>query len=227
MENNGIFFVIAGRGKLAKAIQDVLEKEDYDWLSFTKDLVGDNMGQNTIAVHCGSGRELPDLLAWCEKHQVALVQASTGQTLPAEVKTAVITTPNLIGAIVKFIVALGWITALYPNAQIRIVESHQKEKKSVPGTAREIATAMNVPTEEIVSVREEKKQLAMGVPEEHLDGHAYHFITIEVDGMTIRLQTEVNGREPYGYGLIELGKKILELNLAPGHYKTGDIFKQC
>lgn len=224
MEEKSIHFIIAGKGKLAKAIQDVLDREGFNWLPFKETIVGgDSMRANTIVVHCGSGRELPSALDWCEKNQVVLIQASTGQSLPEKVDAPVITVVNLVMAIPKFINQLHQLKALFPKAWIKIVESHQETKKTVPGTAVEMAKALGVPEEEIVSIRNKAEQLALGIPEEHLDGHGYHFITITDSGATLRLQTAVNGREPYGYGLIELGKKILELSLAPGHYKTGDI----
>ncbi len=200
--------VIVGNGKMAEILGDCCRKKKIPFIGFHSENYTE---KDDLVVHFGSGRQLPEALEWCNRHNVPLIQGSTGQQLPSKVSILVVNAPNLALPIVKLLSIMPTIadTDTLAEMKIGIIESHQASKKSVPGTAKVMAEIFGISETEIISIRDREKQLQLGVPEEYLDGHGYHWITLEGGGVTIELSTKVNGREAYAYGAISLAKKLL------------------
>src|SRR3989344_1996973 len=147
--------IIAGRGSLAKAVANICKEVTSVTCAFF-DPSAEKINQS-VAIHCsGSGSVLPQLLAYCEERAIPLIQASTGHTLPSEVKTTVVDAPNLALPIVYlmgFVADAQTCFELMGQPHSSVIESHQSTKKSVPGTARRFASAVKIGESEIVSVR--------------------------------------------------------------------------
>lgn len=95
----------------------------------------------------------------------------------------------------------------------QVIESHQKTKVDTSGTAKAVIKSFNrlgVPYEEgqIRRVRDTDDQLAMGVPEEALSGHAFHTYRLKSpDGsVTFEFQHNVRGRVVYAEGTLDAGE---------------------
>ncbi|CAN0042822.1 unnamed protein product, partial [Ectocarpus sp. 4 AP-2014] len=87
-------------------------------------------------------------------------------------------------------------------------ESHQSAKVDTSGTAKALAadfaklTAEDYDVKSINKVRDTEGQLAFGVPEEHLSGHAFHTYSLKSNDGTVEFQFRHNvcGRLMYAEG---------------------------
>jgi len=93
---------------------------------------------------------------------------------------------------------------MFKGYKAKIVESHQKSKKDVSGTARkwtrELETmGMEV---EIYSARTEEDYAELGISDDYWDLHGYHWVTIkDPTGHTvIEFNTKIDGRDTYKLG---------------------------
>lgn len=201
--------LIAGCGKLAQAIFAACQEFQVSCAYFDPKA---HRVAASVAVHAGSGKKLSELLDYCEPNFIPIIQASTGQTLPSEVKIPVVDAPNLALPIV-------YLMALAPDMHSRLCslgafnahvkESHQEIKKSVPGTAVAFAKAVGLQPGDITSVRNPDAQRELEVPEEHLGRHGYHWIMWDFPDMQVELRTRVNGLRPYAVGAIKLAGNLL------------------
>ena len=230
------FVYVAGHGKLASKIEhDFLETshrlkspvmlvDNWDNLSGIKSKVIQN-----VIVHCGSGRQLPDVLTYCNTNHVPLIQCSTGITYPSnftnKLEFILVEAPNLSIPIIKFLYLMEAMGPQFHGYDISITESHQSTKKSVPGTALEIARLLGVEQSHIKSIRDvEVQRNELGIPEENLSQHAIHVIDIFGDGCDITLRTKVYGLDTYLAGLVKIVYAIDRLS--PGRHKLTDLVRQ-
>jgi len=157
------------------------------------------------------------------KAGVPFVMGTTGLDLAA-VRAAVaeagipaVAAPNMAVPLVLYMAALRFLAAEFPGAlaglPFAITESHQSTKKDVSGTAKAVAPllaqlgakargAAESPGDGIVSVRDPQQQTALGIPAEHLAGHAFHDYKIgsRIEGFEFAIQHTVLGREVYVAG---------------------------
>lgn len=123
---------------------------------------------------------------------------------------------------------------IFEGATIEITESHQASKVDsqthepiVSATARAFQAQMERHGArlrgEIVSIRDPQKQIDLGVPEEFLDGHGYHWVTaFGPNGEIIyQFETRINGRGSYVEGTV-VGIPFLSREAANG--SRGEIF---
>jgi hypothetical protein len=191
-----------------------------------------------VAIHCGSGRQFPKLVEYCDRWKVPLIQASsslkdrTGGTIPLPTSDAIsfplIKAPNLalpVVALFRVLPELGLLMkGLKPR--VHVMESHQQSKTSAPITAQKLAGYFGAPPETVISERNpEVQEFSLGVPHEHLDGHAYHYLELDVCGVKIAMSTKINGREPYILGLSVVIQKIVEIGdaLKPGIHELDQL----
>ncbi len=99
---------------------------------------------------------------------------------------------------------------LFEGYELNVIESHQKTKADTSGTAKDIVSSFNKMgltsgVEDIELVRTEKEQVeVMKVPEEYLDGHAFHTYNIDSSaGVHFEFQHNVCGRKIYAEGTID------------------------
>lgn len=195
--------LIAGKGKLANSISQGLPRylEDYHIDSWENH--ADYPANTLVIVHIGSGRQLEEVIDFCRIHKVPLIQGSTGMNIDhKDFDFLFIDAPNLSILMLKFMLMLKEFGPLYKNYNISVTESHQHTKKSVPGTAVEMADSLGVAPGEIKSIRDRDDQENIyGISKDFLSLHAYHDICIQEGDTTINFKTLVKGHESYVSGL--------------------------
>jgi dihydrodipicolinate reductase len=159
-----------------------------------------------MVVHAGSGRELQEVMGFCQRTGSVLIELATGSALEALAPCfPVILCPNTNLLMLKFMAMLSKGGHLFAGYDIEIVESHQAGKTSTPGTAVAMAQSLGLTTQDIVSVRNPDEQSAsLQIPEEHLRRHAFHRIRIHDPVCSISMETRVYGASPYATGVSQI-----------------------
>lgn len=119
---------------------------------------------------------------------------------------------NMGAPIIMMQAAMEHLARTFPGAlmgwKAEVRESHQATKKDTSGTAKAMAAhiarlGMEFGVGDIEMVRDPRRQREeLGVPEEHINGHAYHSYTFtSPDGsVTLNLTHNVLGRAVYAEG---------------------------
>nr|ACU19320.1 unknown [Glycine max] len=132
--------------------------------------------------------------------------------------------PQMGKQVVAFLAAMEIMAEQFPGAfsgySLQVLESHQASKVDASGTAKAVISCFNklgvsFDMDQIKLIRDPRQQLEMvGVPEEHLSGHALHMyhLTSPDDTVTFEFQHNVCGRSIYAEGTVDavlfLAKKI-------------------
>ena len=203
--------MIAGRGPMAKVLASTCRLDGRSFHSFKygrNDFDGEY--DNLVAIHFGSEKELSHLVQWCQLHGVPLIQGSTGQK-HQEASVPMVYAPNLSLYVVRLIQKLPGIKeSLGDDVDIDILESHQRGKKKISGTALLIANLLNIPEEDIESIRDESNQLALGIPDRYLNAHAYHWIHFVGQKLETTQLIAVNGRDDYARGALAIADILVQ-----------------
>lgn len=156
---------------------------------------------------------------YCE-HQLPFVMGTTGvdtqqlhHLVNASSISAVIA-PNMAKPIVALQAMLQYAANSFPHLfadyYLAIRESHQAGKVDTSGTARDIVARFNELGVSLTNIQTEvvtepTRQLQLGIPEEHLGGHAWHTYTLRSLNYDIALgfTHNVNGREVYVEGTLD------------------------
>lgn len=197
--------LIAGAGKLAQELLGQSPKfggaQVRPW--------GDRRSEaaRSVVVHAGSGRELPDLCAFCDKTGSPLLELSTGSGLASAAGFPIVLCANTNILMLKFMSMLRKSGPLFRHYRISVTESHQATKKSVPGTAVHIAQSLGIEASAVLSVRDAGYQTSrLGFSQADLARHAFHEVVIEDGGCTLRLQSRVEGATPYVDGVASIAR---------------------
>jgi dihydrodipicolinate reductase len=206
---------VVGRGKMAEEVRRICLQDSIEITPVDRLVAGD------VVLHFGSGRELEPTLAACARAGVPLVQGSTSISLPEPLACPVVEAPNLAMVVIQMMAALkplaGHVKA--------IRESHQAGKRDVSATARMFAQQLGFAEAKIESIRDRAQQLACGVPPEFLDGHAYHWIEGERDGVQIAIALRVHGREAYARGALALAQILSGRRLEPRRHALQEMLQ--
>lgn len=132
--------------------------------------------------------------------------------------------PQMGKQVVAFLAAMEIMAEQFPGAfsgySLEVMESHQATKLDASGTAKAVISCfqklgVSYDMEEIKLIRDPEQQLEMvGVPEEHLSGHAFHMyhLTSPDETVSFEFQHNVCGRSIYAEGTVDavlfLAKKI-------------------
>lgn len=206
--------VVVGSGKLARELLGSLEGGEFGEVVAWADRAV--VAGPCVVVHAGSGRELDEVVAYCERTGSALVELATGSDIESRTPGfPVVLCPNTNILMLKFMAMLARSGPQFKDYAIRIVESHQAGKSSTPGTAVALAEALGRGRDDIVSVRDPREQQErLKIPPQHLGRHAYHRIEIEDQASSVVLETRVFGPAPYAEGLrriiAAIGANVLE-----------------
>ena len=134
--------------------------------------------------------------------------------LVAASSASAVIAPNMAIPIVLLQWAVAQAAARFPGAlaghAFGVMESHQSTKKDTSGTARALVrdfAKLGLPASEdaIKKIRDPRVQeRELGVPPEHLTGHAYHYYTLSAGDGDVRLELRhlVNGRRVYATGAL-------------------------
>ncbi|HEY8905412.1 MAG TPA: dihydrodipicolinate reductase [Rhodoferax sp.] len=196
--------IVAGTGKLATELLSALKIEGFapaiSWAH-----KGTQPGKS-IVVHAGSGRELQAISAYCEATRSPLIELATGSTIESmPVAFPVVLCPNTNILMLKFMSMLMQSGQLFRGYDIKLTESHQASKTSVPGTAVNMARSLGISRNDIQSVRDVGTQTAdLQIPEADLARHAFHQILIQDGPCSVKLETRVYGEAPYVHGVAQI-----------------------
>ncbi|CAE6722801.1 dihydrodipicolinate reductase C-terminal domain-containing protein [Paraburkholderia nemoris] len=217
--------IIAGAGKLATELLASHELNDnYHTISWA-----DRKETNSasIVVHAGSGRELPAVIAYCRSTKSTLIELSTGSDVEVEpFDFPVVLCANTNILMLKFMSMLETSGHLFRGYKVRLVESHQAAKTSVPGTALNIAQSIGQTANSIVSVRDPKIQCReLKIPDDQLTRHAFHQIRIEDGGSSLLLESRVYGTSPYADGVSRIIEVVCHNGLEHRLYSVMELVK--
>lgn len=155
---------------------------------------------------------------YAEKN-IPFVMGTTGgdrEKLVKDVESAkhfAVIAPNMGKQIVAMQAALEDLATKYPSSfggyKLEVTESHQKTKADTSGTAKAVISSLKklsdndeFDDDDIVMLRDDASSLAFGVPEDALNGHAFHTYTLtSPDGsVQFELKHNVAGRTVYAEG---------------------------
>lgn len=213
---------IVGSGRLAKALLYDLPEID----TGIKTEPWNISSKADVVIHAGSGNQFKEVIFFCEARKTPLIQASTPKELepPKKLSFVYVKAPNLSLPIVKFTYLLKQIRTLFPQAEKALVESHQATKKTFAGTAQCIADSSGMEASSIQSIRDVTVQKDLGIPEEHLESHALHVLSVEEDDATLTFSTNVYGTRTYSIGAAKIARSCLLLE--PGVFEVIDLIEK-
>ena len=134
--------------------------------------------------------------------------------------------PNTNILMLKFLAMLATSGHHFKNYTVRVMESHQAEKTSVPGTAVALAQSLGLAKGDIRSIRDPREQReALHIPSEYLSRHAYHRVEIEDLVGSIVLETRVFGPSPYAEGLARIISAVRSHKLENRHYNIMEFIE--
>ncbi|CAA6653757.1 unnamed protein product [Spirodela intermedia] len=171
----------------------------------------------------------PNTELYC-KFGMPFVMGTTGGDRELMYKTVensnvyAVISPQMGKQVVAFLAAMEIMAEQFPGAfsgySLQVMESHQSTKLDTSGTAKAIISCFNrlgvsFELDQIQQIRDPRKQLeVVGVPEEHLSGHAFHLyhLTSPDNTVSFEFQHNVCGRSIYAEGAIDaaifLAKKV-------------------
>jgi 4-hydroxy-tetrahydrodipicolinate reductase len=187
----------------------------------------DSQAQPSMVIHAGSGRELAAVIAYCEATRAPLIELATGSELDlSSASVPIVLCPNTNILMLKFMSMLEHSGKLFRNYQIKLLESHQASKSSVPGTALSMAQALGLSEHEIRSVRDVSVQLnELNIPESQLARHAMHQIVIQDGDCSLSLETRVYGAAPYADGVAQIVAAVCQQKLEARVYSVLEFIK--
>lgn len=216
--------LIVGRGKLAEELlQGIKSPIVMNVLQWNERV--SLKGEKCIVVHAGSGRELDDVIEYCNKTKSTLLDLSTGDSiLPETPLFPIIVCPNVNLQMLYFMAMVKQASKYFKGQNIKITESHQSSKSTKPGTALYLANSLGIKEKDIKSIRDPESQKEIGISSQFIDRHAYHQILINQGDVEIKMETKVLGKSAYASGLSEIinniaGKGIVD----PGKYDIVDF----
>ncbi|XP_078166821.1 putative 4-hydroxy-tetrahydrodipicolinate reductase 1, chloroplastic isoform X1 [Carex rostrata] len=164
------------------------------------------------------------------KFKVPFVMGTTGGDRQLLYKTVQdsnvysVISPQMGKQVVAFLAAMEIMSEQFPGAfagyKLEVMESHQATKLDTSGTAKAVIACFQklgaiFDMNEIKMIRDPEEQINMvGVPEEHLAGHAFHLYNLASPDETVsfEFQHNVRGRSIYAEGSIDaaifLHKKV-------------------
>ncbi|XVE61271.1 hypothetical protein DITRI_Ditri06bG0026300 [Diplodiscus trichospermus] len=142
-----------------------------------------------------------------------------------ESKVYAVVSPQMGKQVVAFLAAMEIMAEQFPGAfsgySLQVMESHQASKLDTSGTAKAVNSCfqklgVSFDMGQIQMIRDPKQQIEMvGVPEEHLSGHAFHLYHLTSPDQTVSFEFQHNvcGRSIYAEGTVDavlfLAKKVL------------------
>ncbi|KAL5834347.1 hypothetical protein ACOSQ4_013844 [Xanthoceras sorbifolium] len=139
-------------------------------------------------------------------------------------KVYAVISPQMGKQVVAFLAAMEIMAEQFPGAfsgySLQVLESHQAGKLDTSGTAKAVISCfqklgVSFDMDQIQMIRDPKQQTEMvGVPEEHLSGHAFHMYHLTSPDQTVSFEFQHNvcGRSIYAEGTVDavlfLSKKV-------------------
>jgi 4-hydroxy-tetrahydrodipicolinate reductase len=177
-------------------------------------------GDNILAIDFTHPTAVNPNAMYYAKHKIAFIMGTTGgdrDKLMKDIEAAgiyAVIAPNMCKQIVAFQATMESMAEQFPDAfggyKLEITESHQSTKADTSGTAKAMVghfNALGTPfsVDDIKLIRSKEEQLAFGVPEDALLGHAWHTYTLTSGDGTVQFQFKHNvcGRRTYAEGVAD------------------------
>ena len=208
--------IIGARGKMGGIAQNVF-KSSKDFEIVAMPTKNDDLLQilssskPDFVMELGGTENLYDRVKMIMDQGVKIVIGSSGlsndQILRIKnkshgLKLGALLVPNFSPAVLdffRFVSVFASQLSTESNYKIEIIESHHTGKKDKPsGTARHIASLLNIPEDDIISIRDD-------------DYHAKHDVVITRMGERIVLSVDTKSRDAYADGLLKSGHIIQSL----------------
>ncbi|KAG9446730.1 hypothetical protein H6P81_012858 [Aristolochia fimbriata] len=141
-----------------------------------------------------------------------------------DASTYAVISPQMGKQVVAFLATMEIMAEKFPGVfsgyTLQVMESHQAGKLDLSGTAKAVISCfqkmgVKFQLDEVQQIRDPKVQVEMvGVPEEHLSGHAFHMYHLTSPDQTVSFEFQHNvcGRSIYAEGSIDaaifLHKKV-------------------
>lgn len=138
-------------------------------------------------------------------------------------ETYAVIAPNMCKQIVAFQATMEHMAKSFPGAfggyKMELVESHQSTKADTSGTAKAMVKSFNDlgvqhfdVENDIKMMRTKDEHAKFGVPEEYLNGHAWHTYTLTSQDGSVKFefQHNVNGRRTYAEGVADAVQFLAE-----------------
>jgi 4-hydroxy-tetrahydrodipicolinate reductase len=190
------------------------------------------------------------------KHQIPFVMWTTGgdrKKLKETVKSAsslcffspfaALIAPNMAKQIVGFQAMMEYAAHTFPGLfkgySLEVKESHQHGKADTSGTAKAMLGYFNrlgidYYTKDIQMIRDpEIQEKQLGIPKEHLSGHAWHTYTLKSrDGSALfEFKHNINGRDIYVEGTFDailfLNEKLKQTRQDKNLYTMIDVLNHA
>jgi len=218
--------IIVGAGKLAQELLGFFAHQGTHQVLPWAEL-GGALHTGAVLVHAGSGRELDAVISYCMQTQSTLVELATGTGIEQRaLGFPVVLCPNTNILMLKVMAMLASHGRRFAGYARQLTESHQAGKSSTPGTAVELAEAVGLQRDDIVSVRDPAEQQGhLHIPAEHLSRHALHRLVIEDGLSSMTLETRVFGPAPYAQGLARIVDAIGAHRLENRLYKVTEFIE--
>ncbi|KAF5749413.1 4-hydroxy-tetrahydrodipicolinate reductase 2 chloroplastic-like [Tripterygium wilfordii] len=139
-------------------------------------------------------------------------------------KVYAVISPQMGKQVVAFLAAMEIMAHQFPGAfsgySLEVMESHQAGKLDTSGTAKAVISCfqklgVSFDVDQVQMIRDPRQQIEMvGVPEEHLTGHAFHLYHLTSPDQTVSFEFQHNvcGRSIYAEGTVDaaifLAKKV-------------------
>lgn len=214
---------VVGSGKLATELMERFEPPAGMTIQAWRD-TEPPVGAKFV-VHAGSGRQLAQVIAYCERAGATLLELSTGSVLEeASPGFPVVLCPNTNILMLKFMSMLAASGHLFRGYDTSVQESHQHGKTSAPGTALALAESLGLKPGSIVSERDPSRQMdILQVPREHLARHAVHRIRISDGVCTLNMESRVMDTAPYARGVGQLLRALQTRTLERRLYRVEEL----
>lgn len=215
---------IVGAGKLAQELLG--QSREFGGASVRPWLARGGEHGLSVVVHAGSGRELPEVCAFCNETGSPFLELSTGSGVSSSPGFPVVICANTNILMLKFMSMLKTSGHLFRGNRILLTESHQATKTSVPGTALHIAHSLGIEESEVKSIRDPDYQHAvLGFSSAELARHAFHEVVIESDGCTLKLESRVDGPAPYVKGVASIVRAVSRHSLENRLYDVTELIE--
>ncbi len=203
--------IVGATGKMGKALIELLHTDKEAALSHTccssvkppHSPLDIGIKECSVAIDFSTPQILTDMLTIALRENKALVIGTTGfsdeQRLSIE-KAAeqipILLAPNFSRGIYLMSKALPALLGA-KEAQIRLIETHHKEKKDAPsGTAKDLTKQIFNLSKKDIPIESIRSEQSFGT----------HSLTIELDGEIITLCHEAKSRTPFAQGALDAAK---------------------
>jgi dihydrodipicolinate reductase len=206
--------ILVGSGDFAKNINKNFLKKGYVFYKLEDFLNIKNKPKINFIIYCGSERLSELATKVSVENRIPIILLSTGLNIELFEKTNTYFLPNTSLEILSWINLIKDFAFKNKNLEVsEILESHQKNKKDISGTAKYICDILKVDYSKIKSIRNKNFR------------HAYHTLVFrnKSKDSVFSFQKKIKGLNSYIEGLDLILNKIKEKKIKLGIQTLQDL----